>query len=69
MNKDFIVLENGFVIRKSYVNIVLLAYNADDNMYRVDIHYPGDVITSYYSSERDANNELKRLTSQLLEKG
>ena len=69
MNKDLMVLENGSVIRKSYVNVVLIAYNADDNLYQVDIHYPGGVITSYYSSERDANNELKRLTSQLLEKG
>ena len=69
MNKDLMVLENGSVIRKSYVNVVLIASDADDSIYRVEVHYPGGVITSYYSSERDANNELKRLTSQLLEKG
>ena len=69
MNKDLMVLENGSVIRKSYVNVVLIAYNADDNLYQVDIHYPGGVITSHYCSEGDAKNELKRLTSQLLGKG
>ena len=67
MNKDLIVLENGTVIRKSYVNMVHIAYNADDNMHQVDIHYPGGVITSYYYSEWGARNELKRLTSLLLE--
>ena len=67
MSTDFIILENSSVIRKSYVNIILLAYNADEGLYRVDIHYPGGVITSYYYSEKDAENELKRLTSQLLE--
>lgn len=68
MNKELIVLENGSVIRKSYIDIVLLAYNADDDLYRVDIHSPGGVITSYYCNEEDAKKELKRLTSQLLEK-
>lgn len=69
MNKDFIVLENGFVIRKSYVNIILLAHNADDNRYLVNIHCPGGVITSYHCSEGDAKNELERITNQFLEEG
>ena len=69
MNKDLMVLENGSVIRKSYVNVVLIAYNADDNLYQVDIHYPGGVIPYYYYSEWYARNKLKRLTSQLLGKG
>ena len=69
MNKDFITLETGSIIRKSYVNMIHIAYDADNNLYRVEIHYSGGVITSYYCNEGNAENELKILTSQLLEKG
>lgn len=69
MSTDFIILENGSVIRKSCVHMVHTAYDADEGLYRVEIHHSGGVITSYYYSEEDAENELKRLTSQLLEEG
>ena len=68
MDTAFIILENGSIIRKSYVNMIHKARNTDASLYRVEVHYSGGVITFHYCDEEDAYKELKRLTSKLLEK-
>lgn len=66
MSKNFIVIGDGSIIRKSIVDLVTVAADDAGELYTLIIYHHKGMLKFVYDDSTDADRELQKLRIELL---